>query len=673
MEKPIHQKNYADGDVSGSEIIDCLKNAKYPKPRWMLNKSVNDHEWIIAKVGMDLSNVINSKNSRKLSFKKRISPNEYLTDRANEPLLTDIINSILYLNITGNISRSERISDIFNAMIHLIRHANEIRVMQGKASIRSLEMIKFHDVESYLSSFNVEMQVFEQALTLVIEREYSLESIKWNEIKNKLQLSTREFASLKHKLGKYLKSRHNILNKASHYTAEYTNANSKDFDIEFDLSPSEKTISNEISKLESLYTSRTAQRYPFKHPVTEMLSDGSALFEQMTNSIKTSLIPVNIALHALSKALFFVRNYGPSIHELVKDLSISEKVSINTLGITPSQVVRNTSKIKSHAFNHTKISTSLSDLNITSWETEGSFENIKHDQLRKELSVGAVILLYVASMWIILASFTAGRKLSLTNLKRNCFQQSPIDGLFDIIMRIPKSSERFELEDTYRPIPDLIFDYGIEFASFVSSMEERQGYFFNEADVFLFGRILSLHSYDAFGHSNTDTNEDPVHKYALSGETIYKAICFFQDWTESPLINGKRWYPSNHQFRRLFAVLYFSFSDESGLEELSWFMGHSSLEQTFHYAEVNPSDEWIDEAEATIASIGASLRQTINADKTITNIIGDARQSSSIELVLEPLIRSMVDEHKLKTGQEIRFYKIDDKEVFFYFYTPGDT
>jgi hypothetical protein len=393
----------------------------------------------------------------------------------------------------------------------------------------------------------------------------------------------------------------------------------------------------------------------------------------MITSEKTPLIPVNIALHALSKALFFVKNYGPSIQELVKELSISEKVSINTLGITPSQVARNTSKIKSHAFNHTKIPTSLSDLNITSWETEGSFENIKHDQLRKELSVGAVILLYVASMWIILASFTAGRKLSLTNLKRNCFQQSPIDGLFDIIMRIPKSSERFELEDTYRPIPDLIFDYGIEFASFVSSLEERQGFFFNEADVFLFGRILSLHSYDAFGYSNTDTNADPVHKYALSGDTIYKALCFFQDWTESPLINGKRWYPSNHQFRRLFAVLYFSFSNESGLEELSWFMGHSSLEKTFHYAEVNPSDEWVDEAEATIASIGASLRQTINADQAITNIIKDARQSSSIELILEPLIRNLIDEHKLKTGQEIRFYKIDGKEVFFYFYTPGET
>jgi len=672
MQKLIHQSNKVGGDVSGSEIIDCLKNAKYPKPRWMLNKSVNDHEWIIAKVGMDLSNVINSKNSRKLSFKKEISPDEYLTDRENEPLLTDIRNSILYLNITGSISRSERISDIFNTMIHLIRHANEKRAMQGKASIRSLEMIKFHDVESYLSSFNVEMQLFEQALTLIIEREYSLESIKWNEIKNELQLSSREFASLKHKLGKYLKSHHNILNKASHYTAEYPNASSKHFDIEFDLNPSEKTISNEISKLESLYTSRAAQRYPFKHSITEMLSDGSALFEQMITSEKTALIPANIALHALSKALFFVRNFGPSIHALVKELSISEKDSINKLGITPSQVARNTSKIRAHAFTQTKIPSSLSALNITSWETEGSFENIKHDQLRKELSVGAVILLYVASMWVILGSFTAGRKLSLTNLKRDCFQQSPVDGLFDIIMRIPKSSERFELEDSYRPIPDLIFDYGIEFASFVSELEERQGFFFNEAEVYLFGRILSLHSYDAFGYSNTDTNADPVHKYALSGDTIYKAICFFQDWTESPLINGKRWYPSKHQFRRLFAVLYFSFSDESGLEELSWFMGHSSLEQTFHYAEVNPSDEWIDEAEATIASIGASLRQTINADQAITDIIKDARQSSSIELVLEPLIRSMIDEHKLKTGQEIRFYKIDDKEVFFYFCTPGE-
>lgn len=672
MKNAIQPKNQVNQEVSGKQILDCIKKGKYPKPRWMLNNSVDDHEWIIAKVGFDLSNKINSKTSRKLSFTKQISPDELLTDKANAPLLTDIMNSLLYLNLTGNISRSERISDILITSVHLITHTNELRVSQNKPMIRSLEMIKFDDIKSYLIAYNVEKHKFEQALILIINREYSLKNINWNEIKDELQLFSREFASLKHKLCKYLKLHHNIVNTASHYTAEYPNANEKDFDIEFDLSPSEKTITNEISKLECLYKSRPAQHYPFKHSVNKNFSNGHSLFEQTIPPEKTSLIPVDIALHALSSSLFFVRNYGPGIRELFKELANSEKSSITELRLTPSQVERNTSKIKAHAFSTTKIPTSLSDLNITSWEVDGSFENISHDQLRKELSLGTVILLYVASMWLLLASFSAGRKLSLTNLKRNCFQQSPIDGLFDIVMRIPKSSERFELEDAFRPIPDLIFDYGLEFASFVSELEERQGFFFDEAEVFLFGRILSLHSYDAFGYSNKETNTDPVHQYALSGDTIYKAICFFQDWTESPLINEKRWYPSNHQFRRLFAVLYFNFSDESGLEELSWFMGHSSLEQTFHYAEVNPTDEWVDEAEATIARIGSSLRQKINADQTVTKIIDEARQSSSIELVLEPLIRRMINEYKSKTGQEIRFYKIDDKEVFFYFSETGE-
>ena len=133
---------------------------------------------------------------------------------------------------------------------------------------------------------------------------------------------------------------------------------------------------------------------------------------------------------------------------------------------------------------------------------------------------------------------------------------------------------------------------------------------------------------------------------------------------------GKRWYPSTHQFRRLFAVVYFNFSDQVGLDELSWFMGHSNLDQTFYYAEVSPDDEWIDEAEATIARIGASLNKHINGDQAVRSIINNARQSTKISTVLETLVRRLIDEHKEKTGQQVRFCKIDGNEVFFYFIKP---
>ncbi|MBH0018714.1 hypothetical protein [Pseudoalteromonas sp. NGC95] len=139
------------------------------------------------------------------------------------------------------------------------------------------------------------------------------------------------------------------------------------------------------------------------------------------------------------------------------------------------------------------------------------------------------------------------------------------------------------------------------------------------------------------------------------------------DWIESPLIDDKRWYPTTHQFRRSFAVIYFNFSDSIGLDELSWFMGHANLEQTFYYAEISPDDEWIHEAELTIAKIGASLNKTINSDDTIKDIIAEARKTTKISIILEPLVIELIDKHKKKTGQQVRFRKIQEQDIFFYF------
>jgi hypothetical protein len=154
---------------------------------------------------------------------------------------------------------------------------------------------------------------------------------------------------------------------------------------------------------------------------------------------------------------------------------------------------------------------------------------------------------------------------------------------------------------------------------------------------------------------------------SMSDDYINGAIALFQDWSNSPLIEGKRWYPTTHQFRRLFAVLYFNFSDQVGLDELSWFMGHANLDQTFHYAEVAPDDEWIDEAELTIARIGASLHKSINGDQTIRELIDKARKKATITTILQALVLKMIEEHKAETGQQVRFCKIEGEDVFFYF------
>lgn len=240
-----------------------------------------------------------------------------------------------------------------------------------------------------------------------------------------------------------------------------------------------------------------------------------------------------------------------------------------------------------------------------------------------------------------------------------------MDGLYDIVLRIPKSSERWQLEQVYRPIPNLIYDYGLEFASFVSQVEERRNIFSEDNKSFLFSKSISHRSLIVNLYKNKNTGK--VQFKPLPEDALYDNLSIFADWSQSPLINGKRWYPKPHHFRRFFAVLYFNFAQDSGLEELSWFMGHADLDQTFHYAEISPTDEWIDEAEETISKIASSIHKSINADDKILDIVKEARQNSSVTTVIQPLVRKLIEEHKAITNQQVRFFKIEQNEVFFYF------
>jgi len=658
-------------ELSEQDWLKLAESGQYPKPRWMLNDSIEDDEWHIARSGFDIpsSPPYKRENYRILSFHKEIALGELLTNAKNSGLLYDLKISFLYLSFIDAVSRPQRFLEIFNSIISLIRHANELRKNQDKPIIRHLNMINFTDTDKYLMSFGVTDEHFSHVLKVSSQRKNNLLKKDWQKIQSELSITTRDVTSLQSKLKSYLSNK--TKNKASHYTSEYLNASKPFFEIEIDLKPKEKTISNEISKLDVLYTSRVIQKHSFNHSPRELFSAGHSILDSLNPPQKTKIIPAHIALHAMSNALYFVRKFGSELKCYLNSLWAAERNAIEALHISPSQIIRNTKVIRKHAFANTCMPNSLKELKITTWEYQEAFENLSHNWIRNNLSVESAILLYVASMWILLASFTSSRRQSLNTLKRNCFRLSPIDGLFDITLRIPKSSERLELEDVHRPIPDLIFDYGIEFSLFVTQLEERQGYFFNESDVYLFGKILSLHSSSSFNHANHNIEKTDFYKFPLSGDTIYKALSFFQDWSQSPLIDNKRWYPAQHQFRRLFAVLYFNFSDNNGLEELSWFMGHSSLEQTFHYAEISPSDEWLEEAEIAIARIGSSLHKQLQADDAITEIVSQAKKSTETVAILEPLIKQMINEHKQKTGKEVRFRRVDGKEIFFYFCNHG--
>jgi|GEM_PF-977767 len=643
-----------------NEIIENPSELHYTKPSWMINNDVYDTTWKVAVVGIEVDYSSDLNLARTITFSKPVSENSLLTDSANKHLLKDIQNSLLYLDTKGKITRPKRIASVLNSICHLIRHANEVNSKLNKPKIKLLSQIRFDHLKGYLLDFQVEEQVFSQALEHILGRYKSRSQIDWDEVKFKFNLSSRGFLSLKGKLIGFLEDSHQDFQAMQKYKKQHQDAHRNSFDVEEHLLPTEKTISNEISKLEALFTARPGQVYKFPHSSMNLFAGGQLIFEDMLSTQRTPLIPAHVCFHAISSSLTFCRKYGEALREYFAKFTSAERALLDSIGIKEYQKLF--SSVQKELFENTVLPDTLKELKASCFPL---MEPDEHGKMDNQLFFYKAVRLYTAAVFTLLATFTSARISSLLGLSRDCFVQSPMDGLFDIVLRIPKSSERWQLEQVHRPIPDLIYDYGLEFASFSSEIEDRRGLFSDDTETFLFSRIITSRSLTtSIGKGSDDAK---IHLKPISDDTVYAYLSEFTDWSESPLIGGRRWYPRPHQFRRFFAVLYFKFTQDSGLEELSWFMGHAGLDQTFHYAEVSPTDEWIDEAESTIAKIASSVHKPINADEEIQKIVRKARQSSSVTTVIEPLARELIEKHKAKTKQQVRFHKIDGDDVFFYF------
>lgn len=405
-------------NIDLKEISGIIDSSHYPKPRWMLNESIREHTWLLSKVGFDPSFHEKYKNkARKLCFDRTVARGESLTDQINLPLLTDIQNSLLYLDITGKITRPSRVSDILLSATHLIHHANELRHARKEIPVRSLEQIKFEELKDYLLSFGVDRQCFDTNLEVILERWDSQREIDWNWLEFESKLTTRKFASLKHKLISYLTANNYAFKYQKNYNREFEKANTRDFDLDLDLVPNEKTISNEISKLEALHTARPAQRYKFRHSPSKLFSSGRTIFDEMQESVKTPLMPVDVALHALSSSLHFARVYGPPLRQYLSNLNKSELERIDELKLASSTSYHHFSDIKDYAYKITKIPAALEDLNITSWGGKNDKDELNSSDLKQGMSACLAVTLYTAAIWILLASFTTGRTTSLQTLR----------------------------------------------------------------------------------------------------------------------------------------------------------------------------------------------------------------------------------------------------------------
>lgn len=633
------------------------------KPYWMLNNNIRDHTWIVPLPGRRPGTGTKGRPTqvRSISFILEVSPTSLLTDQANRTILLDIQDTCLYLDLTGRITRPYRFAQIVTEFCDLIYFINE---RSSDRQILSLEQISDKDIVNYIKEFNVYEDAFIRVLQHILDTYKDKASIDWAYIKYNFLLSRRQLMSLQDRLNHFLRQHHAPFGPANgfRFKREYPNA-TWDFDIEIDLAPNERSITNRIGMLEMVFAANTVQRHPMRHSPRRACGDGLHLLASYSKTSKTPVIPFPVAIHALSSAIRFIRTYAVGLIDYLRSLDANFLRLASETKLKPSTVrARYARAIHQQAFSCTPVPMSLSPLNIDSISRPSSNYQAS-DYFRSSMPLAIAFNLYTGAMWILLNAFSATRRLSLTTLPRSCFEQSSLDNLFDIRLLQPKASVRNQLEAIYRPIPGIVFDFGLSFAEAAAYMELRRGITTDDESSYLFNRSMSEKSI----RSRLGCPVPIAYAMApMSNDTIRLCIDRFLDWSQSPLIGDKRWYIAPHQLRRLFAVLYFNTSGGNGLDELSWFLGHENLDVTFHYAEINPSDEWIQEAVMAISRIATTLRRTLHADGQLTELVASSL-TARISLEPEQLVERAIREHMRVTGDTVRFRRISDSNVFFYF------
>ncbi|WP_105181575.1 hypothetical protein [Pseudoalteromonas sp. T1lg21] len=627
------------------------------KKEWIAN-DITSNFWLVAKSGY--SNNVDSNTPRdkleKISFEKEICPGGFLTDSLFSNLLIDLKQCLINIFESGSSQKPYRLRSICNNIIYLIISVNEHRSEYGLPPILAFNQITEDDIYDFLKSFTIEPELINSVLSELISYEGKPKKQDWLNIKNKYSIRSKTLSILKSRITSSKNSKLYKSSKTEIKKFEDANINR---DICSFHAPNKKTIQNYISDINHIFHNSNHLMFPLQFSPYELFSSEESLaniFKEFQRNIKTSIVPLEVAFHLISNALKFQYDYGESILKYLR--SVDEHYKINTAHLKKSTLLKDCNR-REKLFHEVEIPEPLTSLNIKTLGLE------KEPKTPGTLSLTQVIYLYAASMYILLASFSATREYSLLLLKRDCFNHSPLDGLFDISFKQQKANTTNMLQTIHRPIPKPIYRLGLQYAEFSQYLENRFKIFNEDHESYLFTsfhgikKIITRH-FDRFSYDNA-----PNHFYEDKMQSI---LDFFSDWTDVPLIEGKRWYVNDHQFRRLFAVLYFNLTDETGIEELAWFLGHEDLEMAFHYAEVDPSSEWIDEAIISISKRATSINRNLNADKEIAKIIEVSKEKSlKLNLQLEGVIYEAINERIKTTGEKVHFKRVDDKDIYFYF------
>lgn len=624
---------------------------------WIAN-DINDNYWEVAKssFGVCVDESTPKAHLSKIIFEIEICPKGYLTDSLFSTLLIDIKRCLINIYESNTTEKPYRLVGICRNIIYLVISVNEHRIDCNLPPILCLSQITEEDIIDFIQSFDIDAELFFTVIDEISSLPHKPNKKDWAHIKAKFSIRSKTFSVIKQRI--ITSKNPSLYSSANTKSKKYSDANTKRCIEEMSL-PNKKTVQNYISDINHLFTSSKGMISPIKFSPYDLIGGDEGLaniFSSFQNEIKTSIIPVEIAFHLISKSLKFQYMYGEALLTYLKAIDTHYKNS--TEHLCRSTLLKNSNR-REKLFLEVDIPNELSPLNI---KILGLEKETKHEDY---LSVTQAIYLYVATMYILLASLSATRELSLLLLKRDCFKHSPLDGLFDLIFKQQKSSTNNNLKTIHRPITKPIYALGLKYCMFSQYLENRFNIYHEDKNGFLFTNFHCIKKIITRHFDCVDSELIPNH---LSSDTMQSILNFFSDWSEVPLIDGKRWYVNDHQFRRLFAILYFNLTDEKGIEELSWFLGHESLEMTFHYAEQNPSSEWIDEAIISISKRAANINQNLSVDDEIAKVIEVSKEKSlKLNLQLESVVYQAINDRINRTDEEVHFERTDGQDIYFYF------
>ncbi|MFZ5957220.1 hypothetical protein ACOXVJ_06855 [Pseudomonas knackmussii] len=595
-------------------------------PDWVHPQSTNS-EWYVPKTGYKVEPAKKPTTRRyaTIKFDYKFCNNSQATDSTWSLLLKDVKSSAIALIESSTSKRPYTISDFVRTTFEIIDHVLELRLRANSAPrIITLSDISISDIKSYFESHDLElMGINIPALDAELgSTSRNRENITAAIATMSIPLITRKILIQK------------LKNDSTGENREYSSACTID-DAEQALSIS--TIQNKCTNLSYLHWTKEHQEYQLEVGNYEIIDAFNIVSSGFTKKNQTPLMPTSIAFHYISHAIKFHRDYAPHLRKYIQDLDNYYENNILSK-YSKSTIKSNVHIFKQRTFDATPIPEQLKTLNIKTYgKCAFSRGPLKcYSALRNHISTDELIDFYAITTQILIHTFTACRMRSASLLDRDCLTLSKMDGLWDIKMKIPKTSSSNELEVIKRPIPKVIWDFIYDYISFIQD------------------RYPGINS---IWPSTSGTDADRTEQRAR------KLLDKYSDWIEVPLIDRNRWYARPHQFRRFFAAFFFYLNEETDIEPLRWMMGHIEPSVTLYYADISTQPDWERE---TLEFLAEFLEGHVGKDVLVDEDIEADLAKCSLEVKLGD--HALLAEHlqELSSHRHIKLKILNDQKIYIY-------